>query len=183
MRRSARSTNVGLLGAVTIALVVWGLGDSTASAQRELAASVFVGSGVTVGTGGNGERARTATRRSPTFLDLELGSWNPERPDPVLGAALRLELDGRVAIGIVPRAGVRRRRGALELRAGFGLPIFVAPFSLVGAEVATGLGITLGGGFAFVSDVVIGGYFWGSDLPSNAALVKVDLRIGLELRP
>lgn len=171
-----------LVAAAIGALVTWGVGN-TVSAQREIAASVFVGSGVSVGTGGNGERARTATRRSPTFLDLELGTWNPERPDPVLGAALRLELDGRVAIGIVPRAGVRRRRGALELRAGFGLPIFVAPFSLVGAEVATGLGIALGGGFAFVSDVVIGGYFWGSDLPSNAALVKVDLRIGLELGP
>ncbi|MCB9623971.1 MAG: hypothetical protein H6721_10225 [Sandaracinus sp.] len=154
-----------------------------ASAQRAMAVSVGVGSGTSLGTGESGDRAAVALRRSPTFLDLELATWNPERPDPVLGAALRVEIDGRVAVGVVPRASIRRPRGGVELRAAFGLPIFVAPFSLVGAEVASGLGIPLGGGFSLVADVLVGAYFWGSDLPDDATLVKLDLRIGLELRP
>jgi hypothetical protein len=154
-----------------------------AHAQREVAVAAFVGSGLSFGTGSADENASLATRRSPTFLDLELNNWNPERPDPVLGAALRVEIDGRVGVALVPRAGVRRSRGSLDLRAAFGLPIFVAPFSLVGGEVAMGLGIPIGGGFALVTDVLVGAYFWGSDLPSGSALVKLDLRVGLELRP
>jgi len=34
-----------------------------------------------------------------------------------------------------------------------------------------------------VTDVLVGAYFWGSDLPSGSALVKLDVRVGLELRP
>lgn len=166
------------------ALVLLVLASATpAMAQRAMVAGASVGSGTSFGTGSSGDRASVTVRRTPTFLDLGLATWNPERPDPELGASLRLEIDGRVAVGVVPRAGIRRARGGVELRASFGLPIFVAPFSLVGAEVTTGLGIPLGGGFALVSDVVIGAYFWGSDLPDDSTLVKLDLRIGVELRP
>lgn len=169
---------------VAALVAVLGLvGASEAAAQRDLSVGLFAGSGLSLGTGGGAERAEVAMRRSPTFIDLEVGAWNPERPDPVLGAALRLEVDGRAAVGLVPRAGFRRSRGSVELRAAFGLPVFVAPFSLLGAEVAAGVGVPVGGGFAFVSELLVGGYFWGSDLPRGGALVKLDLRLGLEFRP
>ena len=170
--------------ATAAALVALTSGALPAEAQRRLVVTgLHVGSGLSMGTGPAGENAGSVTlRRTPIFLEAEAHTWIDAAPDPVLGAARRLEVDGRVSVAVVPRAGLVRPLGPARLRLFAGAPFFFAPFSMLGAEVGAALAIPLGDRFALSAGLRLDVFFWGSDLPSDTALVDLDLAVGLEVR-
>ncbi len=178
MRRRGALLVTAVLGAIAL---VPRLGRAQ---TRRMVTGLHVGSGLSMGTGPSGERtnANLTLRRTPIFLEAEARTWVDAAPDPVLGAALRVEVDGRVSVGIVPRAALMRHLGASEVRLFVGVPFFFAPFSLLGAEAGAALAIPLGERFALGTSIRLDVFFWGSDLPSNTAVVDLDLSVGLEVR-
>ncbi|NOY92529.1 MAG: hypothetical protein GXP55_15150 [Deltaproteobacteria bacterium] len=145
--------------------------------RRAFAVGLNVGSGLTLGTGGSQD---TVMERTPIFLDAVLRSWSDEAPNPVFGAALRLEVDGRVSVGIVPRIEWDQRLGSLELRPFAGVPFIFAPFSLLGLEVGVSAAIPLGDSLNLVASFMADAYVWGSDLPGDSAVVMLNGTIGIE---
>ncbi len=150
-----------------------------ASAQtRYMTADARTGSGVSLGTGQGG--AVTA-RRTPLFVDAGIRTWTDETPDPIYGASLRLELDGRVGVGVVPHVELSRSIGPFEIRPRIGAPLFFAPYSLLGLELGATLAIPLVHRFALTAGVFAAAFFWGSDLPGNSALTMINATVGAEL--
>ncbi len=177
-RRLAITSVAGFLVATWIA-------PTAARAQTRLVVTgVHVGSGLSMGTGpgADGTDANVTMRRTPAFIEAEARTWIDATPDPVIGAALRVEVDGRASVALVPRAGLKRSLGASELRLFVGAPFFFAPFSLLGGEVGAALAIPLGDRFALSASFRVDVFFWGSDLPSDTAIVDLDLAVGIEVR-
>ncbi|MEM9070783.1 MAG: hypothetical protein AAGE52_19905 [Myxococcota bacterium] len=167
-------------GALVLATL---LASVTAEAQsRRTVAGLRIGSGLSLGTSNQGEDASLTQRRTPIYLEADVRTWIDATPDPVVGAALRVEVDGRVSAAIVPRAQLMRQVGSLEVRAMVGAPFFFAPFSLLGGEAGFELSIPLGGGWAIATGLRVDVFFWGSDLPSGTAIVAIDAVAGMELR-
>ena len=166
---------------LSLALAATLLVASSASAQeRNITVSLSVGSGLSF-AGGSGQ---TTVANSPLHLDLAFRTWVSESGhdrDPIVGAALRVEVQGRASLGIVPRAELAREFGKLQLRPFVGLPVFFAPFSLLGAEVGAALTFRLHGHTRMLMTVVADAYFWGSDLPDGTAIVSLNAAFGFEL--
>ncbi|MFT5354614.1 MAG: hypothetical protein ACI9KE_001821 [Polyangiales bacterium] len=164
---------------------VLGLGllcaSSSAEAQtRNISVSLLAGSGVSFGTGSG----QSILRHSPTHLDLAFRTWVSEGKhlrNPIVGAALRIEVEGRASVGIVPRAELMQTLGSVQIRPFVGVPFFFAPFSLLGAEVGAALTFQLHGQTNVLVTVVVDAYFWGSDLPDGQAIVSLNVGIGFEL--
>lgn len=143
---------------------------------RHITVSLSGGSGLSLGTGQHG----SVMRHTPVFLDAAVRSWSSEEPNPVLGGVLRVEVDGRASIAVVPRAELVREFGPVQLRPFAGLPFFFAPFTLLGAEVGLMLAVPMSK-TRLVAGVLVDAFFWGSDLPSGQAVVALNLSVGLEL--
>ncbi|MDH5490387.1 MAG: hypothetical protein OEY14_00290 [Myxococcales bacterium] len=177
LRLPLLSLLIGLLGPPLL------LSPSGAAAQGpRLSVGLGLGSGLTLGTGQGGVLAE----HTPLFLEANLRTWSQEsgeRGITVLGGALRLEVDGRVAVAAVPRAELLLALEAMELRPWIGAPFFFAPFSLLGLEVGLGLAIPIGERARFVGAFLLDAFFWGSDLPSGGAIVGMNLSAGVELLP
>jgi len=124
---------------------------------------------------GTGAGANTSMARTPVFLEGRFSSWVEAGTEPMLGAAIRFEVDGRVALGVVPRAGLSAALGEVRLRPFVGLPVFLFPYSMLGAEVGAEVALPLTGQLGASVGVVVDAYFWGSDLPERSALVMVNL--------
>lgn len=154
---------------------------SPAEAQtRNISVSLLAGSGLSFGTGSG----QSVLRHSPTHLDLAFRTWVSEGKhlrNPIVGAALRIEVQGRASVGIVPRAELLQSLGSVEIRPFIGVPFFFAPFSLLGAEVGAALAFQLHGQTNVLLTVVVDAYFWGSDLPDGQAIVSLNAGIGFEL--
>lgn len=173
------------LAAAALLVGVACLAPGRGSAQARLVVTgLHVGSGLSMGTGagGDGTDANVTLRRTPIFIEAEARTWIDATPDPVLGAALRVEVDGRASVAVVPRAALMRPLGAGELRLFVGVPFFFAPFSMLGGEAGAALAIPLGERFALSTSFRVDVFFWGSDLPSDTAIVDLDLAVGLEVR-
>jgi hypothetical protein len=153
--------------------------------KLQVSASVMAGSGLSIaGSGGT-----TFARRSPAFLQVDVGFIHPQLPWLELAPTVMLELEGRVAFGVMPklRAFVpwRGRKGKQSPWLTFGslgVPVFVAPFTLVGVQAGVGVGVQLHRHLAVVVEGTGAGYFLGSDLMEDAALGKLDVQAGLRVR-
>ena len=165
------------------ALCVWGLGNAEAQ-QRMTTVSAQAGSGLSMGTGGAtvGGQSMVTMRRTPVFLEVEARTYSTSNPDPVIGAALRVELDGRASIAVVPRVQLLRCTGRIEFRAFLGAPFFFAPFSMLGAEGGGGITIPFGKHFSLGVTAMIDAFFWGSDLPDDTVLIGINGMAGVEMR-
>lgn len=154
---------------------------SVAEAQtRNISVSLLAGGGLSFGTGGG----QSLLRHSPTHLDLAFRTWVSEGKhtrNPIVGAALRIEVEGRASVGIVPRAELAQSLGGIEIRPFVGVPFFFAPFSLLGAEVGAALTFQLHGKTNVLITIVADAYFWGSDLPDGQAIVSLNAGVGFEL--
>ncbi len=163
-----------LLGALSIAAL-----PSAASAQTPfLSTQVGVGSGI---TWGNGPADQTVSRRSPMFVDASLRTWSDEAPTLRWGASLRLEIEGRTSLGVVPRVEIAKKLGDLTITPGVGVPLFFAPFSMLGVEVSTGVLLPLSDTFGISGTAMFDGYFFGSDVPENSAVIMFNLMLGATL--
>lgn len=163
--------------ALLLLLPLLGFSRSASAQRREFAVSLSAGSGLTLGTGGG---QGVVVERTPIFLDAAVRAWTDEAPNPVIGGALRFEVDGRASLGIVPRIEWAQRLGALELRPFAGVPFFFAPFSLLGVEAGLGVRMRLGDSLGLVANFLVDAYVWGSDLPADSALVMLNGTVGIE---
>ena len=154
--------------------------DIAAHAQkRQIIVGLQGGSGLALGTGqggveeGDSTRSSLTLRRAPIFLEGEFRMWSSEQPDPVYGAALRLELDGRVSAAIVPRLQIHREIGPMKLRVLAGIPFFFVPFSLLGAEFGSGVLLPLGSQFSLAANFFVDVFFWGKRSPKGQCIGSV----------
>ena len=121
----------------------------------------------------------TSAQRSPFTVDVSVmgirdAHW-------LLGGALRLELEDARAIGGIARVALRHPMGALELRPGAGLPIYIAPRTMVGAEANLGLRVPLSNGFGLMAQLGAAAFFLGNDIPQGGTVIMFQLFLGLDL--
>jgi hypothetical protein len=162
-----------------IAGLVWSASSYAAAQSREIDVGASVGTGISIGTGD----ARAVSKRSPLFLDLGARTWNDESPDFSWGGSLRLEVEGRASVGIVPRAELPRSFGPVTVRAIVGAPIFFAPFTLLGAEAGATATWKLAPRVGLFAALLFDAYVLGSDLPEGGALIMCNGALGVELDP
>jgi hypothetical protein len=176
-----------MLASMIVAQVLWAGGAVAGlppAEKLEVSASAHIGSGVSLaGTGG-----KTLMRRSPVFLAVDVGFRHPALPWLEFAPTLLLELEGRVAFGLMPKLRAfaplsrgRTRPSRMLLFGSLGVPVFIAPYTLVGVAAGVGVGVQLHEHFALVAEGTAAGYFLGSDLIEGGALGKLDVQVGLRV--
>ncbi len=143
---------------------------------RESEIGLSAGSGLSLGGTGS---ADVASHRTPLFLDLSARTSVDEAPTLAWGGSLRLELEGRTSVGIVPRFEVERGLGPIALRPQFGIPFFFAPFTLLGVEAGLCARFPKSGALAVHGSLLVDAYPFGSDVPKGSALTMVNLLFGV----
>jgi hypothetical protein len=178
---SAASRRCGLLPLTAALLAGWllaPLAPAIAHAQpveEWLDISGGLGSGIM--RGGRGGLA--SAQRSPIFIDATaLGvedSWL------LLGGSLRVELEDGRAVAAVPRAVLRHKMGAFELRPGAAIPFYFAPKTMLGPEADLGLRLGLKNGFGLIANAGIAAFMIGNDVPHGTTVVMFNLQLGVDL--
>ncbi len=163
---------LGLLAALALAA------PSSASAQRRFAIFAEAGSGVSIA----GSDGQALVRRTPTYLEAGMFSWLAHDDGVWVGGSLRAEIEDRASIGGVVRAGFFLRADILELRPAIGLVAFLAPYTLVGAEVGLVCALALGDVVAITARILVDGFFTGSDLVPGSILLMANGAVGVEIR-
>lgn len=140
-------------------------------------AAASSGTGVSVASPGGG----TLSGRAPTYLRAEVGFIHPSLPWLEFSPGIWMEVEGRVDFGIVPRL-----RALLPGRRFFpygtlGVPVVVAPFSLLGVEAGFGAAFTVHRHLAITVETTATTFFWGSDLMKGSILARFDAGLGLRV--
>lgn len=162
------------LGAALVSLSLPG----TAEAQRRFAVHAESGSGLSiVGVGG-----QALLRRSPTYIEAGVVSWLANDDGAWVGGGVRMEVEDRASVGGVVRSGFFLQADVLELRPSIGAVVFIAPYTLVGAEVSALVSVSLGETFAITLRVMADGFFAGDDLIPGTVLFMANATLGLEIR-
>jgi hypothetical protein len=161
-----------------VALAFGLLVPSVAAAQtRVVSATTTVGSGVSVGGGQGG----AVVARSPVFADVAIRGWTDEEPSVLYGGSIRVEVEGRASVAVVPRAELARSVGPLELRPGVALPFFFAPFTMLGAELSLAVAVPITSAIRAGGIVMLDAFFLGSDVPEGATVIMFNGAVGVEL--
>ena len=168
---------LGSLLRLGIALSVLALLPTSAVAQRRFAVDVRSGSGLSVG-GGDGQ---ATMRHTPTYVEAGIHSWLEEEGSIVLGGAIRVEVEDRVSVGGVVRAGFRWTEGVFELRPSIGLAAILAPYTLVGPEAGVMTLLHVAPPLSLIVQLAIVGWLFGSDLAPSTALVMINGALGVEI--
>lgn len=122
-----------------------------------------------------------ALRESPRFLDFTAQRYAKEPDGPIWAASLRAEATGKGGIGIVPRAGLRKALGALELRPFIGLTMMLTPKTLYGPELSLEMHLGLGETLALKAIGFFTAYLYGSNLPESTTLLQTGGCFGLSV--
>jgi hypothetical protein len=168
-----------MIAALALAAVVAGGVTSRVPPADRLRVSGTVTAGTGLSLAGAG--GHTLSARSPIFLQIEAGFTHPSLPWIEFSPAILLELENRVGVGVNPKV-----RAFLPLRGPriygiVGLPVFIAPYSLLGVQGGMGLAVHVHDHLALVAEVTAAAYFWGSDLMRGGALGKLDVACGLRV--
>lgn len=146
-----------------------------------------VSAGASAGTGISltGSGGKTYAKRSPAFLIGEVGIIHPSIPWLEFVPSVMLELEGRVGVALLPkiRAYVPGKR--VRFWGIAAVPVFVAPYSMVGVQGGFGLSVALHRRVAVFGEFTASAYVWGTDLMNNAdnsaALGKLDQAFGVRV--
>lgn len=162
-----------------LAQVVCGgaIGQVAPAEKLRTSASIMAGTGMSLA----GVSGRTYAARSPTFLLGEVGLVHPDLDWLEFAPTIALEIEGRVGVGLMPKLRARLPGKRLRVWATAALPIFFAPYSLLGIQGGAGLSVALHRRFALVAEFTGTGYVWGSDLMEGAALAKLDQSFGVRV--
>ncbi|MBI2896552.1 MAG: hypothetical protein HYY06_23540 [Deltaproteobacteria bacterium] len=158
------------------ALTLHGL--PAAAQTRGMGVSLAAGTGLELGNGG-GDEALTA--RSPLFIDVAARTWTDEEPRWSWGGSLRIEVEGRASVAIVPRVDLERQLGPVTLRPSAGLPLFFAPFTMFGLEAGVTGRLPIGGKLGVLATLQADAFVIGSDVPRDSAVLMFNGLIGVEL--
>ena len=93
-----------------------------------------------------------------------------------------LEVEGRVGFGVLPRVRAFVPTKRVKPYGVVGVPIFVAPYSLVGVQAGFGISIELHRRVAVVAEFTGNAYVWGSDLMNKSVLGKLDESFGVRVQ-
>lgn len=140
-------------------------------------ASIMAGTGISLA----GREGKTLGARSPTFLLGEVAFVHPDLDWLELAPTLMLEIEGRVGVGALPKLRARLPGKRLRVWGVIGLPIFFAPYSMLGAQGGAGASLAMHSRVALVAEFTGTGYFWGSDLAKGSAIAKLDATFGLRV--
>ena len=168
-----------LAGTVLLAgLVAGGVVSRVAPTDKlQVSATALSGTGLSLASAGGS----TNSNRSPVFLDVEAGFTHPSIPWLEFTPALLLEAEGRVGFGIEPKLRAFLPVRKLSVFGVVGLPVFVAPYSLLGARAGVGLAVHVHRHFAVTAEASAAVFFWGTDLMSDSILAKLDLAAGVRI--
>ena len=177
-----------MLASMILSQVLWAGGAVAAlppAEKLEVSASAQTGSGLSLA----GDGGETLARRSPVYLTVDVGLRHPAVQWLEFAPTAMLEIEGRVAFGLMPKLrafvpfpGRRGRPSRMLLFGSLGVPVFIAPYTLVGVAAGIGVGVQLHEHFALVCEGIAAGYFLGSDLIDNGGLGKLDLQGGIRVR-
>jgi len=141
------------------------------------AAFVSAGNGVEIGSGDG----QTIVQRSRLFIDIGARTWTDELREVTWGGSVRVEVEGRASVAFVPRAELEQHLGPLAIRPGAGVPMFIAPFTMVGVEGSLMGVLSLGRTLGVFGAVLIDAFFLGTDVPNDSAVLMFNGAIGVEL--
>jgi len=174
--RRGRLATVGP-AAVLVMLVVVALPRAAAAQKVDLYLNTLGGSGLSATSGETG----TATRRSPMFLEFEVGAGFEPDPRWEWTGGLIAEVEGRTSLGINPQIKRLVGQGRVAGYAVAGVPAIFSPFTLLGFEVGGGLITQVVGSASLVIEVRADFFFVGSDLPDDGMLSKFDAALGVRV--
>ncbi|GEM_PF-3236109 len=160
--------------------VAGGLTASIAPAETaKINASVASGTGLSL----SGAAGESLSRRSPTFVNLDVGYTLDSLPWLEFAPAIHIEIEGRVGLGVLPRirAYLPENHPAYRLYASLGALGILHPYTLYGIQGAVGSVIMLGRQFALVPEVSLTGFAAGTDLMKDGALAKFDVSLAIRL--
>lgn len=168
-----------MIGALWMASVLCGgaIGQVAPAEKIGTTASVMAGTGISLA----GRAGQTLGARSPTFLLGEVGLVHPDLDWLELAPTLMLEIEGRIGVGLMPKLRARLPGKRLRVWGVVGLPIFFAPYSMIGAQGGAGASLAMHSRVALVAEFTGTGYFWGSDLAKGSAVAKLDATFGLRV--
>lgn len=115
-------------------------------------------------------------------MDIHFRTWSSEDPSVALGGSVRVEVDGRSSVAIVPRAEYQLELGPVILRPGIGAPIFFAPFSMAGVEGTIGARLALTGPLGVVGTFAVDAFFFGSDVPDKSVVLMFNGTLGIDVQ-
>lgn len=164
-----------IFGAVVLASTV--MVPTLARADRRFAVDARAATGVSVG-GGDGQ---ATAHRTPLYVEAGATSWLDDDANVLVGGAVRIEVEDRVSVGGVLRAGLRAELGALELRPFIGLAAILAPYTLLGPEAGLVLAIDLASPLSLLAFACVDGWLFGSDLPPSSVLFMANGGLGVEV--
>lgn len=162
---------------IALALTASVIAPTPAHADRRFAVELRGGSGVSVG-GGDGQ---ATAHRTPTYVEAGATSWLDDEASVLLGGTVRVEVEDRVSVGGVVRAGLRAELGPLELRPSIGLAAILAPYTLIGPEAGLVVSIELVAPISLLAFVCVDGWLYGSDLPPSTVLFMANGGLGVEI--
>ncbi len=175
-RRSAARTRA-VLAASVLGLTVSVIAPTPVRADRRFAVDVRAGTGVSIG-GGDGQ---ATAHRTPTYVEAGATSWLDDEAHVLLGGSVRVEVEDRVSVGGVVRAGLRAELGPLELRPFIGLAAILAPYTLIGPEAGLVVSVELAAPVSILAFVCVDGWLFGSDLAPSTALFMGNGGLGVEV--
>ena len=156
-----------------------GVVGSVAPAEK-----IHVSTTIQAGTGLSlvGSDGHTYGRSSPAFLLAEVGLRPPDLMWLEFAPTLMLEVEGRVGFGVMPRVRAFVPKTKRFKPYGLlGLPIFVAPYSMLGVQAGFGFALELHKRVALVAEFTGTAYVWGSDLMTKSVLGKLDESFGVRV--
>lgn len=168
-----------MIGAWLMAQVICGgaIGQVAPAEKLQTSASIMAGTGMSLA----GVAGKTYAARSPTFLLGEIGLVHPDLSWLEFAPTIALEVEGRVAVGLMPKLRARLPGKRVRVWGMVALPIFFAPYSLLGIQGGAGVSLTLHKRLALVGEFSATGYVWGSDLMQGSALAKLDQTFGVRV--
>jgi hypothetical protein len=132
------------------------------------------GSGVSFGTG----NAQTVVLMSPIYIDIDIIISTDELPKLEYAVAFQAEVQGRVSAGIIPQLRFSNGHDKWRLYGLIGVPIFVAPFTMLGVEAGGGVSWRIAEHFGLYGEVVVDLFLTGSDLQEDGMAVRLDGCLG-----
>ena len=145
-----------------------------AADQIELGLSAGGGTGLSLGSSDAG----SVVHRTPSFVALDLAGRLDIYPGWEVACAVELPVEQTPAAGVTPRIRRVTRLPVVHGTISLGMPMYLAPYTLLGGEVALGaryLFFRPFEAFAIISAAVFPS---GSDLPVDGSLTMFNLVIG-----
>jgi len=139
--------------------------------------TALIASGASIAQGADGANANV----SPAMLTVDAGFSHPELPWLEMAPGMMLELERGVSFGVAFRMRAFLLTRRIRPYAMVGLPAFVAPHTLFGAQVAGGVAFKLHRVFAIAAEFGPTVFFAGNDLTEGGVLVKADGALGIRV--